>query len=229
MFIVTPSTVRNPAALETRSLPKRFFGRVCVIPRRGASIGLWLRLIFESQVLRFFGALAPFVLAMLIWPKLALPIAQAPLFMLLAIGFVELRVLRVAKDKREALLGQAEVERILDLFRFRAQALLRRLAARRGLVEGDLWLVVEQSELAKVAPLTLVSVQSETPEPHVLDLNPEERAEIAEGLFDDDLTEHMLHLVNLRENEFLRSTVFDARGVSAHARLAAALQKRGAA
>jgi hypothetical protein len=225
MFIVTPSTVWNPAALETRSLPKRIFGRVSLIPRRGATAGLWARLIFESQVLRFFAALAPFVVAMLIWPELALPIAQAPLFMLMVVGFVELKVLRISKEKRPAILPEDEAARILDLFRFRALATLRKIAAAQGLSTGEITLVVEQSELANVAPLTLVSLQREDPEPEVLDPGTEERRIIAETLFAEGLTERALHRANLRADEFLRMVSFDARGVSAHARLAAALRK----
>jgi hypothetical protein len=50
-------------------------------------------------------------------------------------------------------------------------------------------LVAEQSELARVTPLTLVSVQSAVPEPHVLDLDAEDRAILQDTLFDADLTE----------------------------------------
>ncbi|MEL6793991.1 MAG: hypothetical protein AAFP78_11080, partial [Pseudomonadota bacterium] len=52
-----------------------------------------------------------------------------------------------------------------------------------------------------------------------------ERALIRETLFDDDFTERQLHLANTREGKFMRSVAFDARGVTAHARLAAILDK----
>jgi hypothetical protein len=104
------------------------------------------------------------------------------------------------------------------------------LAADRGaagIAEGELMLVAEQSELARVPPLTLVSVQSAVPEPHVMDLDAEERAILEETLFDAELTERMLHDVNMREGQPIREVRIEARSVSAHARLAAALKDRG--
>ena len=81
--------------------------------------------------------------------------------------------------------------------------------------------VVEQSALAKVPPLTLISVQIDDGTPRILDLTPEERDALASAIFDADLTEQQLHRANLAENEFLRDTLLDAATVSAHARLAA--------
>jgi hypothetical protein len=92
--------------------------------------------------------------------------------------------------------------------------------------EGELALVLEQSELARVTPLTLVSVQSPTPGPHVLDLDAEERAILETRLFDDDLTERMLHNANLREDRHIREVKVAAESVSAHARLAAWMDRR---
>jgi hypothetical protein len=89
-------------------------------------------------------------------------------------------------------------------------------------------LVAEQSELARVTPLTLVSVQSAVPEPHVMDLDVEDRAILQDTLFDADLTERMLHDANMREGQPIREVRIEARSVSAHARLAAALKERGA-
>ncbi len=220
MFVVAPSTVWNSAALETRSIPKRVLGRIGIFPRRGADAATLARLAFEAQPLRYGGTLVPFVVAMLVWPHLALPIAQAPLAMLIFIGFVEMKLLRVAPEARQSLIGEAEAARILDGLRFRANAALRRIAAHRDLREGELHLVVEQSELARITPLTLVSVQYEGRGPQVLDPDEAERDQLR-GIFDADLTERELHMVNLRENEFLRVVAFDCRGVSAHARLAA--------
>ena len=77
-------------------------------------------------------------------------------------------------------------------------------------------------------PLTLVSVQSAVPEPHLLDLDAEDRAILEETLFDEDLTERMLHDVNMREGQPIREVRIEARSVSAHARLAAALKAREA-
>lgn len=221
MFIVSPNTVWNPSALETRGLPKRMLGRIAILPRRGADMATWGRILFEGQILRFSAALAPFIAAMFIWPRMALPIAQAPVIMVFVVGFFEMTVLRVAKDQREALMTEADAARILDLLRFRATAVLTRIAARHPDRAGLLHLVVEQSELARVTHLSLVSVQTDTPGPALLDLDPADRAIIAEALFTDGLTEHDLHLANLREDVFLRDVAFDTRGVSAHARLSA--------
>jgi hypothetical protein len=225
MLVVSPSTVWNRAALETRSVPKRILGRVGVFPRRGARAGTWARLAFEAQPLRYVGSLLPFVAAMFIWPELALPIAQAPLAMIVFIAFVEMKILRIEPERRQALATDTEVARILDGLRFRSTAILRRIAARRNLEAGELHLVVEQSELARIMPLTLVSVQFDHREAEVVDVDEYER-ELLEGLFDEHLTEGDLLRVNQRENEFLRDVVFDTRGVSAHARLAALMAER---
>lgn len=229
MFIVAPATVWNPAALETRGVPKRMLGRIAILPRRGADAATWGRILFEGQILRFTAALAPFIVAMLVWPRLALPIAQAPVVMVFVVGFFEMKVLRVAKDKREELLSEADFGRTLDLLRFRATAVLTHIAARHPDRSGMLHLVIEQSELARVTPLTLVSVQADTPGPALLDLEPADRAFIAERLFAEGLTERDLHLANLRENVFLRDVAFDTRGVSAHARLSALIAEAGPA
>ena len=180
----------------------------------------WRVWLFEAQPLRYGATLVPFIVAMLAWPHLALPIAQAPLAMLLFIGFIEMKILRVKPEARTGLASDAEAARVLDGLRFRSVGVLRRIAAHRGLREGELHLIVEQSELARIAPLTLVSIQYEGGSPEVLDLDEAERDHL-HGLFDEDLTERDLHRINLRENEFLRDIAFDARGVSAHAQLAA--------
>lgn len=222
MLIVSPTTVLNPAAVETRQVPRRFLGRALILPR-GAGAADLLRFLFEMQSLRYAGALLPFLVAMAIWPHLALPIAQAPLFMVIAIGFVELRLLRLDEAARERIASEDEAARTLDALRFRATRTLRRLAARKGLAEGELSLVVEQSELARIRPLTLVSVQRDGARPEVLALDAEDLAEIA-GFFDAAFTERDLQRANLHTGEFLRTTGFDARGVSAHARLAARIR-----
>ena len=229
MFIVSPATVWNPAALETRGIPKRMLGRIAVLPRHGADAATWARILFEAQLLRFTAALAPFIAAMFIWPRMALPIAQAPVVMVFVVGFFEMKVLRVAKDRRETLMTEADAGRILDLLRFRATAVLTRIAARHPDRAGLLHLVVEQSELARVTPLTLVSVQADTPGPALLDLDPADRAIIVEGLFAEGLTQRDLHLANMRENVFVRDVAFDTRGVSAHARLSALMAEAQAA
>lgn len=227
MLIVTDATILNRAVLETGSLPRRFFGRTILIPRR-ASLGLWLRLIAEFQVLRYLLALAPFMVIPLLRRDMALAIAQAPVLMLLVIAVIELRVLGLSKAARARQVTPDEAGRRLDALVFRARACLRDIAARQGITEGELHLVIEQSELARLAPLTLVSVQTDRPAPHVLRLSPEDRASLRAGLFDADLTERDLLAVNHRDRLYLRDITQEARAVSAHARLAAALAAKGA-
>lgn len=226
MFIVSPSTIWNASALETRTIPKRVLGRITILPRTGLSSRILLRLIFEVQVLRYLLPLVPFVIAMFVWPYLALPIAQAPLLMLIAVGFVEMRIFSVKREARDRLIAAGEMASTLDALNFNATRLLTRLAARRGLTRGELFLVIEQSELARIAPLTLVSIQQREPEPTVLALDADERRMIREGVFDDQVTERKLHLVALRENENLRSIALDVATISAHARMTALLERR---
>ncbi len=226
MIVVSPETVWNPGVLETRAVPKRIFGRVMILPRRAGWAEV-VRLLFEVQVLRFTAALLPFVVAMFVWPHLALPIAQAPVAMVIAIGFVELKVFRMTDAARARIMGEDEAARVLDLLRFRATAILRKIAAGRDMDAGELTLVVEQSELARVWPLTLVSLQRGLPDPEVLSLGAHER-ELLDGLFDADLTERDLQKANLLESETVRVVGFDARSVSAHARLAARLRAKAA-
>ncbi len=221
MFVVTPSTMLNRAALETRQVPKRMLGRIAVLPRAGASGRLWLRLIFEMQLLRFLIPLIPFVLAMVIWPHLALPISQAPVPMMLVIGFVEMRVLAISPEARKTLISEAEIARGQDALRFNARRVLTKIAARNEMKTGELSLVVEQSELARVPPLTLVSVQQSHPEPEVLDLSAEDRALLEQELFDADLTEGLLHRISLAGRENLHMVTLDVATISAHARLSA--------
>lgn len=226
MFIVTPDTVLNPAVLETRQLPRRFFGRVTLWPRRGGTWGLVARTVFEVEVLRYTSSLIPFIAAALIWQDKALAIAQAPLLMFMLVYAVETRVLRPSPQRRAALIARDAADRTLDLLRSRARTILTRVAAGRGMAEGTLWLVVEQSELARVAPLTYVSVQAEDG-PEVLRLTEAEERLIRDTLFQPPLDERQLQRVNLMENEFLREARLDTRNVSAHARMEALIVARG--
>jgi hypothetical protein len=226
MLIVTDATIANARVLETRSLPKKFLGRVQLVPK-GAGLSLWARMIVEIQILRYLGALLPFVVIPLLSRDLALPVTQAPLAMLVVIALVELKVLRLSKAARAGLVDADEAARRLDTLAFRARAALRRIAARQGIAEGQLRLVVEQSELARIAPLTLVSVQTDRPAPRLLSLDAQDRAAL-DGLFDAALTEADLLAVNHRDDRYIRDIAQEARAVSAHARLAAALEKRGA-
>ncbi len=224
MFIVSPSTLYNSNALETRTVPKRMIGRISLIPRQGATPRMIARLIFEVQVLRYLIALLPFVIAMFIWPDLALPISQAPIPMLLLIFFVETRVLTITREKRDLVMTEDEMDRVLDALQFNAKRVLTRIAARKKITSGQLLLVVEQSELARVPALTLVSVQTDITSASVLDLDETERAMIRDGLFDTRLSEAQLHLVTLRTGKNLRSIAVETSEISAHARMAALTQ-----
>ncbi|MCU0901498.1 MAG: hypothetical protein MUC82_13525 [Cypionkella sp.] len=227
MLILSEETVLNRGVLDTRSLPKRFFGRAMVLPR-GAGPGLWLRLIAEVQFLRYMIALAPFMAVPLVRQDLALTISQAPLIMLIVIGLVEMRLLRLSQAARARQVAPDEAGRRLDTLAFRARACLRGIIARHGIAQGEVRLVIEQSELARLPPLTFVSVQTDQPQPRLLPLTPEDRAALRQGLFDADLTEADLLAVNHRDSLYLRDIGQEARAVSAHGRLAAALAQRAA-
>jgi hypothetical protein len=220
MFIVTPETVLNPAALETRHIPRRFLGRSLLIPCRGAGLRVILRMVVEVEMLRYLAALFPFVVAAMIWRDSALAIAQAPLLMFLVIYGVEMRFFRLTPAARQALLAPGEADRGQDLLRARAASVLTQIAARRALRQGVLHLVIEQSDLIRIAPLTLVSVQSEDG-PQVLCLDRSEEALLRETLFQPPLTEQALHQITLAGDEQIHDIAFDPRTVSAHARLAA--------
>ena len=221
MLILTHNTLRNPDILRVRQLPRKFFGRVTVWPK-DISLTTQIRLMAEWQLLRYFATLAPLIGIALIWNGAALPLSQAPLLMIVMIGWVEMRLLRVPKAKRAKLIDAAEADRGLDLLRLQAREALTKIAALRGQSAGMLHLVVEQSELGLLSPLTYISVQSDDG-PEVVDLSKEEQAVLKAELFKPPLTEALLHRINQSQDTFLRDISFDARGVSAHARLAAAL------
>ncbi|MEL6169312.1 MAG: hypothetical protein AAFR35_11515 [Pseudomonadota bacterium] len=225
VFVLTPDTVWNRGTLNFRTVPRKLLGRISVVPRRGATPGLWVRLMVENQFLRYGVALSPFLLVMAIWPEMALPVSSAPILMLLFIGIVELHVLRIPKARRKARFAEDDALRALDTLAFRARNILADIAARRGEAGGEILLVVDQSDLARVPPLTFVSVQRNDRAPHILSLDASERTLIRNKLFDPAFTERDLHAANLREDVYLRSVAFDTRGVTAHARLSAILDK----
>lgn len=231
LFVLTPSAITDPKALATAGVPKRILtlGR-SVRPHGWFGRAVWWRMLIEHSLVRYVIALAPFPVAMLIWPDLALPISQAPIVMFGIVLWLETSVLSVpTAARRRALIDPDAAASGLDALRARARSLLTRIAAGRGILEGRVHLVIEQSAMARVTPLTLVSVQVDTPAPMVLDLDAGECALLAEGLFDAALDEVLLHRINLAENTFLRDLPLEARAVSAHARLAAmATQGHGA-
>ena len=222
MHILTHTTLPNPAILKVRQLPRKFFGRVAVWPRGPLGFGTLLRLIIEFQAVRYILTLSPFIFIGLSWNALALPMAQAPVLMIFMIWVVEMRVLRVPKTRRAKLIEAAQAERLLDLLRVQSRAALTQIAAAREMKRGELHLVVEQSELWRLPSLTYVSVQSDDG-PEVVRLSEAEQEILHQTIFQSPLTEKALQRVNQSQGVFLRDITFDARGVSAHARLAAAL------
>ena len=226
MFILSPDTVANRTALDIRWLPRRFLGRTILWPRKGGW-RLWLRVVFETEVLRYALALLPFVVAALVWQDYAIIIAKAPILMLIAIYLVEARLLRATSAQRAALVSEAQADSGLDMLRARARAILTKIAAGRGLQSGCLHLVIEQSDLLRVAPLSLVSVQLDEG-PALLALDEQERALIEETLFAPPLTERALQRIGLARKIEIHDISVEPVQVSAHARMAALMAARSA-
>ncbi|MEL7215534.1 MAG: hypothetical protein AAFY35_18685 [Pseudomonadota bacterium] len=229
LFVLSPDAVWNPGLLNFPTAPRKILERGMILPRRDVTWGFVARVIFESQVLRFVIALLPFGIAAIIWPGAALPISQAPVLMLVAIGVIELRVLRLSRAKRKDMTSEAAAARALDSLNFRGRRILAQLAASKGVETGTLYLVVEQSDMVRVPPLTIASLQLDEGKSRLVPLTSEERAIIRDGLFDDEFSERDLFLANQREGVAFRSVSYDARGVSAHARLAAFLDNSDSA
>jgi hypothetical protein len=231
ILFVTPETVRRPASLAGAD-PTRPFLRlgIGVLPRRPLFQRIFWRMLLEHSLTRYVLALLPFPIAILVWPDLALPISQAPLLMIGIVLFIESNVLSIGSpEKRRRLIEPAEAERALDLLNARARTILTRVAAERGLTKGSLHLVVEQSAMARVTPLTLVSVQDRDAVPPVLALDAAEREAVCARLFDAAFGERDLQRINLAENRFQRAWTIESRSVSAHARLAALARTKAAA
>ena len=235
ILVLSPETVQNRAALQLRRVPERRLERgFRVMPRGGASTAVFWRILFDQGLTRYVVTLAPFPLAMVIRPDLALAISQAPLLMFAVVYAIESLVLTVpTPTKRRALIDPDEAARWLDVFRLRCREILGRIAAGRRMQDAVLHLVVEQSCLRRVPILTLISVQVEATEPgekpQMLALDAGERAMIVERLFAEGLAEDELHLVNLADNVFLRDVSLEARTISAHARLMALARAQPAA
>ncbi len=223
MFIVTPKTVLNPGALAMKQVPRRFFGRANIFPRNGAGFGMTIRMLAEVQAIRYTLPLVPFLVIGFTWQNTALALAQAPVLMILLIGLVEMRLLRLQPAARAALISQTDADRGLDLLRVRGRSILTRIAAGRGLSDGIIHLVVETSDLARIAPLTYVSVQMQpaTDRPQIMTLTTAEMAMIRADLFGPPFDERTLYKINMMQSDNMRVVAFDMTQVSAHARLAA--------
>ncbi len=227
MFILSPDTVRNTEPLSIRWVPRRYLARTTLWPKR-QGWGMLARMIFETEVLRYALVLTPFVIAAFALPQYAIVIAQAPVLMLIAIHLFEAKFMRVSRDKRAALVSGDEADAGLDLLAQRARQILSKIAAGRGISSGRLHLVIEQSELLRVPPFTLVSVQSDDG-PELLALDAQERAMIAVTLFTEPLTERQLQKISLARKIEIHDLTFDPATVSAHARMAALMAARSAA
>jgi hypothetical protein len=184
MLIVAPQTISNAGVLETRSLPKKFFGRVQLFPK-GAGFGLWARLILEIQFLRYMAALVPFIAIPFMSNDLALPVTQAPLAMVLVIAVVEMRVLRLT-DRARQRCDEDEAARRVDAFTFRARPPCG--GSRRGGDRGGRGHAGRRTVRtgACAAPDAGVGAIRRAG-PHVMDLDPEDRAILQDTLFDEDL------------------------------------------
>ncbi|OLS53595.1 hypothetical protein [Rhodovulum sulfidophilum] len=223
LHLVTPSTVTNRAIMRIRKVPRQLIGHgMGLLPPGSFGRAIFWRMATEISFLRYCAALTPFPVAMLLFPEAALPIGQFPAFMFLVVYLVESRVLSVDNaERRHRLMPEEEAERGADIARARGRQILTRIAAQRGLRSGDLHLVIEQSSLARIPPITLVSLQTATPEPQILELDDEERQLIRDTLFDAEFTEDRMHVTSLALGRFLHDVTLDARSVSAHARLEA--------
>lgn len=212
----------NSSVLNRGRVPRWFVGRgLGIVPRGRVLLRCSWRLLLENALVRFSVALSPFPAAALAFPDMALAISQLPLVMFLLVLYLDSTVLSISSpEKRRALIDEAEAARGLDLMQHRARACLTRIAAGRDIREGEVKLLIEQSPMARVAPLTLISVQQPGDPGTVLELDAAEGA-LLEGLFDADLPERLLHRINLSQNDFRREYTLEARSVSAHARMAA--------
>ena len=221
-LVLGRETLRNAHVLETRTVPRRVLGRVFIVPRGTVRQPVFWRLLTEMGIFRYGVALLPFPIIAILRPSLALPIAQAPLLMLIAIWFFESRVLGLSDEKREALLSADDRDRVRDMLKSKGMRALSRIAAGRDAPGGEITLVVEQSELARLPVLTLISVQRQLPDKaEVLDLTAEERQSLLETLFDDEFTPDVLHALTLATKENLHKVDYDTRSLTAHQRLAA--------
>jgi len=222
LLVLTPSEVAFPSDLKIRSVPKRHLslGR-CVYPRSVFS-GLFWRTVFEKPLTRYTLALAIFPIALIFKPEWALAISLAPVPMFAIVLFLETYFLSVSSpEARRGLIDPAAAQRGLDLLKVRAEQILTKIATRRNLTEGTLHLVVEQSGLLRIPPLTYVSVQIDRPDPAILHLTEDEQRLIGEALFDEAFDERTLRLINVAQNHDLHVVALDPRSISAHARLAA--------
>lgn len=193
-----------------------------VLPRKLMLSRTFWRMLLDSSLVRHTLVLSPIPAAMMVSPELVVTsLAVAPALLFGAL-FAEGNLLPVRRKPSD----DENSDRALDLLSQRGRSILTRIAAERGLVQGRLVLVVEQSDIARLKPLTFVSVQ-DVETRAVLDLSPAERQMVRDGLFDHGFNERALLRVNLVQKKPLRSVALEASSISAHARLAGMARARG--
>ena len=220
IVVLTPDRLLNPAVTQMTRVPMPVLDRGRLVLPRPAFGRAFLRCLLEHALVRYTLALSPFPLAMLLWPRFALPIAQAPLLMIVVVWLVETHVLSRPKEARQRLVDPDRRALGADRLRARGRAILAEIAAGRGMADGQLTLVVETSEMARIPPLTLVSVQvpgARRMEP----LTGAEAALIEARLFDGPPDERHWHRIAGAEGTHLLSVTLEARAVSARQRLRA--------
>ena len=220
IFILAPSTMINRWALKARRLPGLMLTDVRPWPRWLVLSPTFWRMAIEPHMVRNGAAVLPVPAAILFAPDLVqASLALSPVLLALVL-FAEGDLLPVRAKAGES----DNAQRLLDLLNQRGRQVLTRIAAERGIARGKLRLVLEQSALARLPAITLVSIQSEA-DGGVLDLTRAEQRMVRERLFAPGLTEAELKRVNIVERKLVREIVIEAQSVSAHARLAAAARR----
>ncbi|MEM7745714.1 MAG: hypothetical protein AAF409_18595 [Pseudomonadota bacterium] len=228
LLFLTPETLASPSNLTINTVPRRFLTLGRRLYPRAMFGKLFWRTVIEAPVARYCIALSIFPIALIFKPEWALPISLAPVPMAMFVMVFESYVLSVpSPTARRALMDPVDADRGTDLLKVRANDVLTKLAAERGADSGTLNLVIEQSDLLKIPPLTYVSVQQEGGKPSFMDLGAAEREMIAEILFDADLTEDKLRMINVFQDTQVRVYTIDPKQISAHARLAAMANSPG--
>ncbi|MEM1298571.1 MAG: hypothetical protein AAGH68_04760 [Pseudomonadota bacterium] len=228
ILFLTRSNLMTPGALDVEKVPKRFLSLGRRLYPRSMRSKLFWRTLFEMPAARYTIALAPFPVVLFFKPEWALPISLAPVPMAMFVMMLEAHLLSVTSPTaRRALVSADVADRGLDTLKARAVAALTQLVAARETEGGTYHLVIEQSALLRITPLTHVSLQQEGPRPRIANLTEEEQAMLAETLFDEAFDEHELRQINVAQDKMIRSFDLDARGVSAHARLAALANVKG--
>lgn len=228
ILFLTRANVTAPGDLVIKTVPKRFLSLGRRLYPRNIASGLFWRTLFEMPAARYMLALLPIPVVLLFKPEWALPVSLAPVPMAMFVMMLEGYLLSVPNPAaRRALVRAEDADRGLDTLRARGMAALTRLVAAREADGGTYHLVIEQSSLLRIPPLTHVSLQQGGVKPRIVDLTEEEQAMLQESLFDEDFDETALRQINVAQDQMVRSFTLEAGGVSAHARLTALANAKG--